>query len=185
MRAVFHAASLLPLLWLVYLVATGQIGADPADRIVRYLGLTGACFLWACLTMTPLRLLSGRSVWISYRRGLGLWAFFYLSIHLLSFIVMWAGLDVQILLEEVTERPYVYLGLFGWLLMVPLAFTSTRSARRRLGKSWIKLHRLIYPVALLGLAHMLWIAKLDYLQVSIFGGLLFMLFFCRWFYRKN
>lgn len=169
----------------MYLVISGQAGADPAERTVRYLGFTGICFLWGCLAMTPLRLISGRSAWITLRRALGLWAFFYLSLHLLAFVVIWAGLDVQILTEEVTERPYIYLGLLAWLLMVPLAVTSTRASRRRLGRRWLMLHRLIYPVSLLGLVHMFWIAKLDYFQVAVFTMLLLLLYLCRWLCRKK
>lgn len=184
-RVLLHVGSFLPLLWLMLLMISEQIGADPAERIVRYLGFTGICFLWGSLSMTPLRHITGRPAWITYRRALGLWAFFYLSLHLVSFVVVWAGLDLQIVTEEVTERPYVYLGLLGWLLMVPLAVTSTRAFRRRLGRRWLTLHRLVYLVSFLGLAHMFWIAKLDYLQVAVFGVLLIFLLAIRWRYRKK
>ncbi len=179
LRIAVHTGSLLPVLWLVYLVISGQIGADPAERIVRYLGLSGACFLWGSLAMTPMRLITGKPQWIAYRRALGLWAFAYLSLHLLAFLVVWAGLDLTIIIEEVTERPYVYVGLVGWLLMVPLALTSTRGARRKLGRRWVTLHKLVYVVSVLGLVHMAWIAKLDYLQVVIFAVVLAVLFLSR------
>ena len=179
LRFSLHLGALLPLSWLLYLVFSGEIGADPVERIVRDLGLYGACFLWGGLAVTPLRLITGNPRWVAYRRALGLWAFAYLSLHLLAFIVVWAGLDWSIVSEEVTKRPYVYLGLLGWSLMVPLALTSTRSARRKLGRRWITLHKLVYLVAILGLVHMAWIAKLDYLQVLIFGVLLLLLFSAR------
>jgi len=176
---VVHLALLLPLGWLLYLGFTGQLGTDPAQRVVRHLGFSGACILWLCLAMTPLRRLTGEPGWIGFRRALGLWAFAYLSLHLLAFVVVWAGLDLAIILEELTKRPYMYVGLVGWLLMVPLAVTSTRSARRRLGRRWQQLHRLIYPVALLGLLHMIWLAKLDYLQPALFGVALLLLLVSR------
>ena len=185
LRFSLHLGALLPLFWLVYLVLSGEIGADPAERIVRDLGLYGACFLWGSLAITPLRLMTRNPRWVSYRRALGLWAFSYLSLHLLAFIVVWAGLDWGIVTEEVTKRPYVYVGLLGWCLMVPLALTSTRNARRKLGRRWITLHKLVYLIAILGLVHMAWIAKLDYLQVSIFGVLLSLLFLARRIFKAK
>ncbi|MBA57244.1 MAG: sulfoxide reductase heme-binding subunit YedZ [Pseudomonadales bacterium] len=185
LRIFVHVGSLLPLAWLSYLVFSGHIGADPAEKIVRELGLYGACFLWGSLAMTPLRLLTGKPQWIAYRRALGLWAFAYLSLHLLAFVVIWAGLDWGIVVEEVTKRPYVYIGLLGWLLLVPLAFTSTRATRRRLGRRWLTLHKLVYLVAVLGLIHMAWIAKLDYLQVLVFALILSLLFICRRIFKSK
>lgn len=185
LRIVVHVGSMLPLVWLCYLVFSGNIGVDPAEKVVRELGFFGACFLWGSLAVTPLRLLSGIPQWISYRRALGLWAFAYLSLHLLAFVVIWAGLDWGIVVEEVTKRPYVYIGLFAWLLLVPLALTSTRSARRRLGRRWLVLHKLVYLVAVLGLIHMAWIAKLDYLQVLVFALLLSLLFICRRVFKSK
>lgn len=185
LRIVVHVGSLLPLAWLLYLVFSGHIGADPAEKIVRELGLYGACFLWGSLAMTPMRLLTGESRWIAYRRALGLWAFAYLTLHLLAFIVIWAGLDWSIVIEEVTKRPYVYIGMLGWVLMVPLALTSTKAARRQLGRRWITLHKLAYPASILGVVHMAWIAKLDYLQVLVFAVLLAALFITRRVYKAK
>lgn len=179
LRVLLHLGLLLPLLWLGYLVLSGGIGTDPAERIVKYLGFTGACVLWGSLSMTPLRLLTGSPVWITYRRALGLWAFFYFCLHLLAFLVIWAGLDIGIVVEELTKRPYMYVGLTAWILMIPLAITSTRASRRRLGRHWLQLHRLVYVTALLGLLHIIWIAKLDYLQPALFGGVLLVLLLCR------
>jgi len=179
LRAFLHVLLLWPLLWLVYRVITGDIGTDPAESIVRYLGFVGACMLWACLAITPLRIVSGNPYWVSYRRALGLWAFFYISLHLVAFLVVWAGLDLDIILEEVTKRPYMYIGLAAWLLLLPLALTSTKASRRKLGKRWVVLHKLIYPAAVLAVIHMLWLAKLDYLQPALFLVVLCLLLLIR------
>lgn len=174
-----HAVMLLPLLWIVYSLVTNQLGADPAEKLVRDLGFTGACLLWASLSMTPLRNLSGSGLWILLRRPIGLWSFFYLSLHLIAFLVFWAGLDVQIVLEELSERPYIYVGVSAWLVLVPLALTSTRASRRRLGQRWIQLHKLVYLSVVLALVHILWVSKLDYLQPGLFGLVLAVLFLLR------
>jgi len=179
LRIALHLGCLGPLSWLLYLVFSNQIGTDPAERIVRYLGFSGACLLWLTLTITPLRYLTGKPQWVAYRRALGLWSFAYLALHLSAFLVVWAGLDPQIIWEEVSKRPYVYVGLTGWLLMVPLAITSTRGWRRRLGRRWNQLHKLVYVSAVLGLLHIVWIAKLDYLQPLLFTVTLMLLFLAR------
>lgn len=178
-RWLIHFALLSPLLWLTFTLVAGRIGTDPAESIVKYLGFTGACILWGCLCMTPMRLITGSPYWVSYRRALGVWSFFYLSLHFMAFLVVWAGLDLVIIIEELTKRPYMYIGLAGWLCMLPLAITSTKSSRRKLGRRWIQLHRLIYPAAVLGLIHMVWLAKLDYLQPALFALSLFLLFIMR------
>lgn len=185
LRGSVHLSLLMPMLWLVYLIVTNEVGPDPAERIVKYLGFTGACVLWLSLSMTPLRWITATTAWIAYRRALGLWAFAYLCMHFLGFVVIWAGLDGSIILEELTKRPYMYIGLVAWLMLLPLAATSTRSARRRLGRRWSQLHKLVYPAAMLGLVHMAWVAKLDYLQPAIFALTLFLLLLSRLIFKRK
>lgn len=137
--------------------------------------------LWACLAMTPLKKLFGQPFWIAARRSLGLWAFFYVTLHLMAFSLLWAGADLAIINEEIRQRPYILLGLSAWILLIPLALTSTRAARRTLGVRWIQLHRTVYIVAFLALAHLLFIAKLDYVKPVAFAIVLIFLFFVRFF----
>ena len=184
-RLVLHLLLCLPLLWLGYLIATQQLGADPAELLVRELGFYGACVLWGCLAMTPLRVLTEWPGWIAFRRLLGLWSFFYLTLHFSVFIMLWAGLNLAVIMDEVTQRPYIIVGLIAWLMMLPLAITSTRGFRRRLGKRWQKLHRLVYLVALLGLLHIVWVAKLEYMQPLLFAGILIAMFALRIKSRKS
>ena len=180
-----HALLALPLLGLMYLALTQQLGPDPAEHLMKELGFYGACILWLTLAITPLKKLTGIASFMAYRRLLGLWSFFYLTLHLLVFVVLWAGLNVAVLLEEVSQRPYIIVGTIAWLLLVPLTITSTRKARRSMGRRWQSLHRLVYIIAVLGLVHITWIAKLDFTQPALFGAVLLVLFGLRIKFKKN
>lgn len=184
-RWTVHLLALLPLLELIRKIVTQQIGPDPAETIVRDLGFWALLCLWCCLAMTPLRYLSGKPQWIALRRPLGLWAFAYGSLHLAAFVIIWAGVDTSIVLDEVKERPYILFGVGAWLFMLPLAATSTRKARVALGPRWSRLHRLVYLAALLGLTHLLLIAKLDYVKFLAFSIALIFLFFLRFINRQR
>lgn len=184
-KTAVHALLALPLLGLMYLALTQQLGPDPAEHLMKELGFYGACILWLTLAITPLKKLTGIASFIAYRRLLGLWSFFYLTLHLLVFVVLWAGLDVGVLLEEVSQRPYIIVGSIAWLLLVPLTLTSTRKARRSMGRRWQSLHRLVYIIAVLGLVHITWIAKLDFTQPALFGAVLLVLFGLRIKFKKN
>ncbi len=174
-----HGFAFMPLLWLVYLIVTDQLGADPAEKVVRDLGFAGACLLWLSLAMTPARKITGWPSWIAFRRMLGLWSFAYICLHLSAFIAFWAGFDIVVIQEEISERPYILVGMLAWLLMIPLAITSTQKLRKRLGRRWATLHKIVYLVAVLALLHIIWFSKLDYLQPSVFGGLLLLSFLLR------
>ena len=180
-----HVLLALPLLGLMYLALTQQLGPDPAEHLMKELGFYGACILWLTLAITPLKKLTGIASFMAYRRLLGLWSFFYLTLHLLVFVVLWAGLNVAVLLEEVSQRPYIIVGTIAWLLLVPLTITSTRKARRSMGRRWQSLHRLVYIIAVLGLVHITWIAKLDFTQPALFGAVLLVLFGLRIKFKKN
>lgn len=184
-KTAVHALLALPLLGLMYLALTQQLGPDPAEHLMKELGFYGACILWLTLAITPLKKLTGIASFMAYRRLLGLWSFFYLTLHLLVFVVLWAGLNVAVLLEEVSQRPYIIVGTIAWLLLVPLTLTSTRKARRSMGRRWQSLHRLVYIIAVLGLVHITWIAKLDFTQPALFGTVLLVLFGLRIKFKKN
>ena len=154
-----YALGLLPLLWLVVRVLNGDLGVDPVKRIEHDLGLYGLQFLIGGLVVTPLRRLTGVSL-IRYRRAIGLVAFFYVSLHLLT----WVTLDLQFRWGEVwadiVKRPYIMIGMAGFLAMLPLALTSNNASVRRLGAGrWQMLHRLTYVAALAGAVHFVWLVK--------------------------
>lgn len=169
--AVFLAC-LLPLLLLFMALQADDLGPNPVETVLHTSGDWVLRFLLITLAMTPLRRLTGSSLWLRFRRIFGLYAFFYASLHFLT----WLGLDRQFdwagLLEDVVKRPYITVGFVAFLLLMPLALTSTRGMMRRLGRRWQKLHRLVYLIGVLGVLHYLWLVKADYLEPGIYGVLL-------------
>ncbi len=180
-----HLMCLGPILWQIRVAVTGGLGPDPAETLMRNLGFWGITWLWCSLAMTPLRLLTGQSSWIALRRLLGLWSFAYLLCHLLVFLFLWCGGDTALISEEIIKRPYITLGLVAWILMIPLAVTSAQSLRRMLGRRWNSLHKLVFPVAVLGLLHLIWIEKLDYTKSITFSMLLIFFLFIRFRARQG
>lgn len=154
------AAGLAPAAWIAWLVATGALGANPIERLEHETGLAGLRLLLATLAVTPLRRLGFRAI-APFRRRLGLLAFAYAVAHFSIWAVLDTGLDPRVLVDDVVERPFVTVGFAAFLLLVPLAATSTRASVRRLGKRWIALHRLIYPAAALVVLHYFWLVKKD------------------------
>lgn len=169
-KLVVFAACLTPLSMLVVDIFTGGLGPDPGKTLTRALGLATFQLLLATLAMTPLQRTTGMSAWIRVRRMLGLFAFFYGCLHLLSFLQFIAGWDN--LLDEVLERPFITMGFLALLLMLPLAITSTKGMMKRLGKRWKALHRLIYPIAVLAWLHFIWQARSDIGEMVLYGVLL-------------
>ncbi|YCH21064.1 protein-methionine-sulfoxide reductase heme-binding subunit MsrQ [Pseudomonas sp. D1-3] len=167
--SVFVLVAVWPLYWL-YQAWSFALGPDPGKVLVERLGLGALILLLITLSMTPLQKLSGWSGWMAVRRQLGLWCFAYGFLHLAAYGVFILGLEWSQLAVELRKRPYIIVGaiaLFGLLL---LAVTSNRYSQRRLGKSWKKLHRLIYLILPLGLLHMLWIVRADLKEWAIYAG---------------
>ncbi len=168
----FFLLLLLPLGLLVEGLLTDNLGADPAKYIVKELGFWAICWLWLTLAVTPVRKFLGWRWLTRYRRMFGLSAFFYAVLHLLAFATFLLGWRWDILMTELTKRPYIVVGLLALLLLLPLAITSTKGMQRRLGRRWKKLHTLIYPASLLVLLHFIWQIRSDFLQQLIFAILL-------------
>ncbi|MBR9829288.1 MAG: sulfoxide reductase heme-binding subunit YedZ [Oceanospirillales bacterium] len=160
--------SLAPLGWISLQAVQQQLGADPAQVIVTFLGIWALRFLWLSLAITPARRLLGMAWLQRYRRMLGLYALFYATIHLLAVATFILGWRPDLLLRELTERPYIIAGFAAWILLLPLAVTSTQGWQRRLGKRWKRLHWLVYPIALLALLHFVWLIRAGYLEVLIY-----------------
>jgi sulfoxide reductase heme-binding subunit YedZ len=153
--------ALLPFIWVTYAAATGGLGPDPAEALMHFTGEWSLRLLALTLLVSPLRAWTGWPLLLKLRRMLGLYAFFYSCIHLLSFLQFYVGWTPGGLLEELAERPYITMGFVAWLLMLPLAITSTRGMQRRLRRNWQRLHRLVYPAAVLACLHLLWQARSD------------------------
>ena len=124
------------------------------------------------LSVTPLRRISGWSVLVRLRRMLGLFAFFYVLMHFLTYVGLDQRFDLAAIIEDIAERPYITVGFTALMLLVPLAATSTHAMMRRLGRRWQKLHRLVYLIAILGVVHFYWQVKLDTLEPLIYAAIL-------------
>jgi len=167
---VVYLGGTLPFLWLVWNILQGDLGPDPVKTVERELGVLGLQFLLASLAVTPLRRL-GLNL-LRFRRALGLLAFGYVSLHLAA----WVGLDMGLRWAEMgadlVKRPYVILGMLGFLVMIPLAATSSNRAIRRLGpQAWGRLHRLAYVAILAGLLHLVLLSKVWTGEVLVYVGL--------------
>jgi methionine sulfoxide reductase heme-binding subunit len=152
---------LWPLALLVYGAVTNNLGADPTAKITFTTGYTTLLLLILSLAVTPVRSLSPRLSWlIRFRRLLGLFAFFYGTLHLLTYVALYAGFDIHAMLADIEKRRFITMGVTAWLLLVPLAATSTNWSIRKLGgKRWQRLHRLVYLAAICGIIHYWWQVK--------------------------
>lgn len=172
-KGLVFVAALVPLGVLVWRAFAGTLRPDPVERLTHTTGLTGLILLFVTLSLTPLRRLTGWNVLIRFRRMIGLFAFSYILIHFLIYIVFDHALSLASIAEDVIERPYVTVGFAGFVLLIPLAVTSTTGWVRRLGgRRWAMLHRLIYPIAILGVLHFLWQVKLDTTEPLWYAGIL-------------
>lgn len=166
---------LLPLARLIVLAGNGGLGANPIEFITRSTGTWTLVGLLLTLSVTPLRRLSGRAELIRYRRMLGLFSFFYACLHFTTYIWLDQFFDPAAIAKDIVKRPFITIGLSAFVLLIPLAVTSTHAMMRRLGRRWQQLHRLIYLIAVLGVIHYLWLVKKDMTEPLIYGGVLVVL----------
>ena len=169
------AACLLPLVRLAILGASGGLGANPIEFITHSTGTWTLVGLLATLSVTPLRRLTGRAGLIRYRRMLGLFAFFYACLHFITYIWLDQFFDLAGIVKDIVKRPFITVGFAAFVLLIPLAATSNHAMMRRLGRHWQQLHRLIYPIAVLGVIHYVWLVKKDVTQPLLFGAVLALL----------
>lgn len=162
---------LAPAAWLCWLALDDDLGANPIERVTHVTGDWTLRLLVLTLCVTPLRKFLGWSWIAAHRRTLGLFSFFYATLHLLTYVVLDLGLEFALLAEDVLERPYITVGFSSFLLLLPLALTSTRSAIKRLGRRWTQLHRLIYLAAVGGVVHFLWLVKADLREPLIYAAI--------------
>lgn len=166
-------ACLMPLAWLVARAFEwgGTLGANPVEMIQDTLGQWGLRFLVITLAITPLRDWFNAPWLISLRRMLGLFAFAYVLLHFLTWLILDQGLYWSGVLEDIAKRPFITIGFLAFVLLVPLAVTSTNKMMRRLGKRWKRLHRLIYPIAILGVWHYYWQVKADVREPLVYASI--------------
>jgi sulfoxide reductase heme-binding subunit YedZ len=174
LKAVVWAACLAPLVWLILRLfrIAGSFVADPADEVIHVLGNTGLTILLVTLAVTPARIVTGLNWLQRLRRLLGLFSFFYLALHFVAFATLDLRLQWGLIFGEIVLRPYLTIGMLAILMLIPLAVTSTRGWQRKLGRKWVSLHRLVYPIAILGVWHFWWQVKADIREPAIYAMIL-------------
>lgn len=179
LRIVVHIAALLPLIMLAWDFTQGQLTANPVQAVQLRTGQYALVLLVLSLACTPIYIVSGFKPVLLLRWPLGLYAFMYASLHFLNFVGLDYGFDFSLIRADISEKRYALAGLAAFLLLLPLAITSTAGWVKRLGKNWQRLHRLIYPAALIAVLHFVWQAKIDIRAPLVYGVVVILLLVIR------
>ena len=176
--------SLIPFLIITYKIFFDRLGPEPVKEITHHTGEWTLIFIVLTLLMTPLKRITKSNIWISFRRMLGLFVFFYATIHLMTYIVVDYRFDWQQIYDDVLKKKYVFIGFSAWLLLIPLAATSSQKMTKLLKQNWKKLHRLIYVIAIFGALHYIWLSKTIFFKPLIFAIIILILLMFRLNFRK-
>jgi len=168
-KPVAHLLCLLPLLALIWAAFNDGLGANPVEMLTHETGEWTLRLLLLTLVLSPLRQWTGEGAWIRFRRMLGLYCYFYSCCHFTIWFVADHSLNLSAMFEDIVKRPYITLGFSAFMLLLPLALTSNQAMQRRLGRKWKTLHKLVYPILVLAVAHFLWLVKADYLEPGIYA----------------
>ena len=160
--------SLWPIYVISYQIIFNQLGPEPVDRIINHFGEWTLIFIFLTLSMTPLKKITKSVEWIKFRRMLGLFTFFYASIHMLSYVGLDYRFDFEPLINDVLKKKFIFIGFSAWLLLIPLAVTSSEKMVRLLKQNWKKIHRLIYIIGIFGVLHYIWLSKTIFFKPLIF-----------------
>ena len=160
--------SLWPIYVISYQIIFNQLGPEPVDRIINHFGEWTLIFILLTLSMTPLKKITKSVEWIKFRRMLGLFTFFYASIHMLSYVGLDYRFDFEPLINDVFKKKFIFIGFSAWLLLIPLAVTSSERMVRLLKQNWKKIHRLIYIIGIFGVLHYIWLSKTIFFKPLIF-----------------
>ena len=160
--------STIPFLFIFYKIYFNKLGPEPVKEITHFTGEWTLIFICITLSMTPLKRLTNLTMWVSFRRMLGLFVFFYASLHLLTYV----GIDYRFswkpILNDVFKKKYIFIGFVAWVLLIPLAITSSKKMIKLLKNNWKKLHRLIYIIAIFGSLHYIWLSKTIFFKPLVY-----------------
>ena len=176
--------SLIPFIVIVYKIYFNQLGPEPVKEITHHTGEWTLIFICLTLAMTPLKRLTNLTIWIKFRRMLGLFIFFYATLHMLTYVVIDYRLDFSSISKDIFTKRFIFIGFAAWLLLLPLTLTSSRKAVMLLKDKWKKLHRLIYLIAILGVVHFLWLVKFDITEPLIYAAIILVLLLFRVKFKK-
>lgn len=184
-KPVLFLLCLIPLGLLIFGAINDTLGANPVEVMTRNTGEWTLRFLLITLLVTPARKVLSMPWLIKLRRMLGLFVFFYAVMHLLTYIWFDQFFDLNEIIKDIIKRPFITLGFAAFILLIPLAITSSNKMIRRLKKNWAKLHKLIYLIAVLGVLHFFWLVKADYLEPIIYALVLLMLLSYRAYHQRK
>ena len=177
-KPILFTICMLPFVWLAYRAFANQLGANPAEALIRATGDWTLRFLCIVLAVTPLRVISSTPTLARFRRMLGLFVYFYVAVHLLSYSWFDMGFDVPDIAKDIAKRPFILVGFSAFLLLTPLAATSFNAAIKAMGaKRWQLLHKLVYAIASLGLLHFFWMraGKNNFAEVFVYAAIVALL----------
>ena len=160
--------SLWPIYLIVYQLIYNKLGPEPVDRIINHFGEWTLIFVLLTLSMTPLKKITNSLEWIKFRRMLGLFVFFYATIHLLTYVGLDYRFDWEPIINDVLKKKFIFIGFSAWLLLIPLAATSSQKMIKILKRNWKNLHRLVYVIAIFGSLHYIWLSKTIFFKPLIY-----------------
>ena len=171
--------STIPFLIITYKIFFNKLGPEPVKEITHFTGEWTLIFICLTLAMSPLKKLTNLNFWVKVRRMLGLFVFFYASLHLLTYVGIDYRFSWQPIIDDVVKKKYIFVGFAAWLLLIPLTLTSSQKMMLLLKQNWKKLHRLIYVIAIFGSLHFIWLSKTIYFKPLIYFVIITILLFLR------
>ncbi len=171
--------STIPFLVIIYKIFFNKLGPEPVKEITHFTGEWALIFICLTLSMSPLKKLTNLNYWVKVRRMLGLFVFFYTSLHLLTYVGIDHRFNWQPILNDVVKKKYIFVGFAAWVLLIPLTITSSQKMILLLKQNWKKLHKLIYVIAILGSLHFIWLSKTIYFKPLIYFVLITVLLVLR------
>ncbi len=177
--------STIPFLIISYKIIFNKLGPEPVKEITHFTGEWTLIFICLTLAMSPLKKLTNLNFWIKARRMLGLFVFFYASLHLLTYVGIDYRFSWQPIFDDVVKKKYIFVGFAAWLLLIPLTLTSSQKMMLLLKKNWKRLHRLIYVIAILGSLHFVWLSKTIYFKPLIYFVIITALLFLRINFKRT
>ena len=176
--------STIPFLIIIYKIFFNKLGPEPVKEITHFTGEWTLIFICLTLAMSPLKKLTNLNFWVKVRRMLGLFVFFYASLHLLTYVGIDYRFSWQPIFDDVLKKKYIFVGFAAWVLLIPLTITSSQKMILLLKQNWKKLHRLIYVIAFLGSLHFIWLSKTIYFKPLIYFVIITVLLFFRINFKK-
>lgn len=184
-KSVIFFLSSIPFIIIIAKIFLDQLGPEPIKEITHHTGEWTLLFLVFTLSMSPLKRFTNLNIWISIRRMLGLFAFFYASLHMFTYIGLDYQFDLSAISKDILTKKFIFVGFAAWFLMIPLALTSSKKMMSVLRKNWKKLHRLIYLISILGVIHFLWLVKKDLTEPLIYLLIIIILLILRINFKRS